>query len=490
MPDETLIQQSTTSNSAVVGNTTPLSFITDRKQLAYPEVFEQFKQIVEGSIEFDNREEALKARMLLEDILIGKYPELKTESPELYEKYQKLIVLLKFECLSSRPFAEIENLIKNHLTDAIKAKIPIQEKFQDVLNVYDDVREEGAIAESLANIMLRSFVTVGSNPLTIADKNVPPSIGNWLLDYDRNTRKAGPILETRGAIERITYINQNQTVRKLSNTDRKLLLIILELYDWLKYGTAFEEATVDFQQVVKNQNIPVAPRPRTPPRPPTPSHGQDLEVLRRQMGETGISKQISDSSKQTLVKMTPEEIKREVKTPELVSPPRNADPESSSGVSVSQKRDPEMNSGLRISKPVPLPTKFLPSSVAPENYYRPASVKLTPSKSLNDIQIVDDLKKVDLSYLRAGTLQAQISNLQSRIIYLAQANRLLPYYVVNAFEQSPLFKIYLQIGSAMIHDNNADRTVVFKNAANKAGSDLTLQEFEAIADLRKEIERL
>ena len=59
-----------------------------------------------------------------------------------------------------------------------------------------------------------------------------------------------------------------------------------------------------------------------------------------------------------------------------------------------------------------------------------------------------------------------------------------------AFEQSPLFKAYIQVGSAMINDSTVDRAAAFKQAAAKTGSTLTLQEFEGIADLKKEIEKL
>jgi hypothetical protein len=109
---------------------------------------------------------------------------------------------------------------------------------------------------------------------------------------------------------------------------------------------------------------------------------------------------------------------------------------------------------------------------------------------LDQIRVIDDLKKVELSSLREGPVGVQIQILKSIILNLANANKLLPYYTVSAFEQSPLFRAYLQVGSAIIADNNPDRITAFKNAAAKVGSQLTLQEFEAIADLKKEIERL
>jgi hypothetical protein len=96
--------------------------------------------------------------------------------------------------------------------------------------------------------------------------------------------------------------------------------------------------------------------------------------------------------------------------------------------------------------------------------------------SLADIKIVDDLKKIDVAHIRQGTLEAQILTIKSKIYSLAAANRLIPYYTVNAFEQSPLFKSYLKHGSAKV------------TGGGEAG-DLTQEEFEALTDLRKELER-
>ena len=110
-------------------------FITDRKQLSDPKVFETFEKMVRAMIEFDDIAEALTARYLLEEVLVGKYPELKGENPVLYAKYQNMIVLLRWMTLSSREFSEIEDLLKNHLFDAYKAGISVRKKLQDVLDV-------------------------------------------------------------------------------------------------------------------------------------------------------------------------------------------------------------------------------------------------------------------------------------------------------------------------------------------------------------------
>jgi hypothetical protein len=102
--------------------------------------------------------------------------------------------------------------------------------------------------------------------------------------------------------------------------------------------------------------------------------------------------------------------------------------------------------------------------------------KIRPSSS-STIGTVDDLKKIDLAYLRQGQLQNQMLNIKDQILTLARVNRLLPYYTVNAFEQSPLFRSYMMHGRS-------------KLGSGEAVGDLTQAEFEAVTDLRKELERL
>ncbi|MEO8065615.1 MAG: hypothetical protein ABI643_02025 [Candidatus Doudnabacteria bacterium] len=231
------------------------------------------------------------------------------------------------------------------------------------------------------------------------------------------------------------------------------------------------------------------------------SHGQDLEIIRKQMESSnppvsGVPRSLTrGEGRIESANLTPEEIKREINTPEL---PQYKEP-------VRPVVKPVLPPIVVAPKPViykPVAPKAVsaPAQVAPIHKEIASSPpKLTqrteaPRKdgltSLDKISIVDDLKKVDLELFRQAPVQKQIADIKYQVSRLAAANKLLPYYTVSAFEQSPLFQAYLRVGLAIIEDSATDRAVAFRNAANKVGSNLTLQEFEAIADLRKEIERL
>ena len=190
-----------------------------------------------------------------------------------------------------------------------------------------------------------------------------------------------------------------------------------------------------------------------------------------------------------------QELKREVSTPELRKP-------------TPEELGPEKKPAPIAPKPVvavkPMPTKAPMPPIAPKLAPLPKELQVPHAplhttepipagalRSLIEIRTVDDLKKIRALNLRQGELTAQIDLIKAKIVSIAQANKLLPFYTVSAFEQSPLYKVYLQIGSQMIADTNPDRSQVFEKAASGAGTEkLTMREFEAIADLRKQIEQL
>lgn len=142
--------------------------------------------------------------------------------------------------------------------------------------------------------------------------------------------------------------------------------------------------------------------------------------------------------------------------------------------------------------PVPLPPT-MPTMVAPpiaEPKYKASDQPTLGLNSLKDIQTVDDLKKIEAAHLRQGYLPEQIKFIRSKISYLAAANRLLPIQVVNIFEQGPLFKLYLQMGSEIIGTSGNDYKQVMAKIAAAGSEVLSFQEFEAMADLRKDLERM
>jgi hypothetical protein len=214
-------------------------------------------------------------------------------------------------------------------------------------------------------------------------------------------------------------------------------------------------------------------------------HGTSIDELKSRLAP-------AQPPKPATVAMTPQEIKREVTTKEIgdgrkpiVQPTPVVKPP------VVAEAKPKA-----IIEPKPPVKKIEPVRKMPADWPPIMELNSKPQvgglKSLDDVKTVEDLKRVEPAHLRQGSLLDQIKKLKAKIVYLAAVNKQLPVFALSAFEQSPLFRQYLKIGGAAI--TGGDPKVGYVQVMTKlkeAGEDvISLGEFEAIADLRKEMERL
>jgi hypothetical protein len=142
------------------------------------------------------------------------------------------------------------------------------------------------------------------------------------------------------------------------------------------------------------------------------------------------------------------------------------------------------------------PSKPTPRVVPPRSVAVPSDLKAADPDSvplLKSFKSIKDLATIEVAHLRQGKVSDQIRLILELIMKLSKAGKTMPYFGVQEFEKSPLFKTYLMIGAALIGDNTPDRRLAFEKAMRKAsaaGSDImSQQEFEAVADLRKQIEQ-
>ena len=121
-------------------------------------------------------------------------------------------------------------------------------------------------------------------------------------------------------------------------------------------------------------------------------------------------------------------------------------------------------------------------------------IQTKPIDNLEDIKFVSDLRKIEARHLRSANMQQQISKIKEKILFLAQANKLFAYQVMADFQQSPLFQSYLAIGQQLLADPNVDRKAAYDqvvaNLKSQGKLTLSLPEFEAVADLKSELERM
>src|SRR3989344_8308946 len=387
------------------------------------------------------------------------------------------------------------NMLSENVIFALKNKIEILTNIDSYLAIYEfGVGPNSEERQMFLDSLTHNEEILGGQSIALKSGDTVTSyISNWLKDYISYTDRDNVDL-TGESYELTQYFYSNPNVKKLGSADKEILARVIAIYNDLRYPKYIP--IIEPEEKRESLNVP-KPAPKQPvvPKPPvikplptdfdkklaavavpaapaaTIPHGQDLEVLRKQMAVKAASVPKPTAAPPPAVRMTPEEIKREVDELEL---PVHKEEIKPSGYNPSvpdlSGTSPLILRGDKIATKPPLNIRGGGASA-------PGALRTGTLQSISQINAVDDLKKVDVNHLRQGQLASQISIIKSQISKLATANNLLPYYTVTAFEQSPLFKAYLLHGNAK-----------FANDPNIG--ELTQEEFEAIADLKKEIERL
>ncbi len=416
-----------------------------------------------------------------------------------YSKLKLILIKLGYQAIQTLGKKHREKSLSENLTTALKNNVDVAHYIQRYLDHYEfgfepDKEERQIFLSSITN----NEESIGTQQITLkTGESVRNTVTNWIKDYlgyvDPNSY--------RGSYDLTQYMYTSPNAKTMNDADKQLLTSILEIYSSLR----FPKQNID--QALSAPRPPVnipKPTPKTPqpvavapPKEmtafekklsqissPAPSggHGVDLEILKRRLEQAPAK--VSAVANKTQV-MTPQEIKREVTTPEL---PAHLDTHSRESGNLARAEIPhQVRDGIapvapKIA-PVPQPKPVVQSPVASPKpvtalpVVRPKPPVVTTGISLADIKTADDLKKLDLIHLRRGSIDQQVAEIKAKIIQLARTNKIMPYYLLASFEQSPLFKAYLAHGSAMFEGKGQT-------------SELSQQEFEGIADLRKEIQHL
>lgn len=391
---------------------------------------------------------------------------------EIYNKLEKVAVSLMWNALSALDKKIKAQILNDNLLFALKNKVNILENIDSYLYVFEygvgpDMEERRILSRSLDQNQER----LGPKPIILkVGGEVSPTISNWLKDF---VSFYNPTAYKGESYELAHYLYSSSNVKILNAGEKELLTRVISIYLRLRHPSYFPKI------VGGPGDTPVKPLPKLPPVPKVPvsakpvapapivkdrqtlaappdkvgyktefdqklaaagvAHGASLSSLRARITERTIAENKAVSQKTPV--LTPAEIKREINTPELPN-----------------HQMEKMVSGT------------IPASPAKVTF-------IAPKTSITNINVIEDLKKLEIGNLREGNLADQIRLIRNKVGSLAEANNLLPFYVVEVLEQSPLFKAYLEHGVSRVREG-------------VKSTGLTQEEFEALADLRKNLGRL
>lgn len=185
-----------------------------------PNAVKQFEDKLAELIFYDDQPEGLKIYLALEKRLneLG----LKNIRPEIYAKYQEILVELKFLSLAVMAQEESLRFIEENLSKLIQDKyFDLNERINLRLIGYFD-SQIFFYKENILRILRKSQVRIGNK-----------FVADWLMDYNKT---AGAKKHTN--VERTEYMIKSKDVQMLNEQDKTLLRKVLSLYDEMKVEMA------------------------------------------------------------------------------------------------------------------------------------------------------------------------------------------------------------------------------------------------------------
>lgn len=196
-----------------------------------PNVFKAFADEVQDEITFDRGEDAFWFGQIIENLLREK-PELTTD-PALVDKYEKLIVLSKWEALNFLPERDIIGLFTEHFKEALEtpdydAWDKLSAKLVSML-VYE---ERDALKRNIADALMKNQQKITDQELVFQESKVTPTIANWMKDYVR-FMGTGQLDKLKQA----EYFSDNKNMAALDVPTREKMMKVFNFYERIKLSS-------------------------------------------------------------------------------------------------------------------------------------------------------------------------------------------------------------------------------------------------------------
>ncbi len=197
------------------------------KDLAMPETYEKIQRFYLDCLEHLLIPESRRFADLLEN-KIG--AALQASNPDFYQKYQQMIILLKFIALVTLDKNTMLKLFQFHILDVLASGIDLNDRMTGRMYLLPDLAWNDE-AQDILQALKENKQRLGSQSIILKDDIAPsaPLIKNWLADYDRTF---GP--EKQSVLQQQQYLTQNPNVKLLPEPEKNILKQIIQFYDNLK----------------------------------------------------------------------------------------------------------------------------------------------------------------------------------------------------------------------------------------------------------------
>jgi len=384
--------------------------------------------------------------MLAIDEALEKNPEFKNQNSELYKKYHELSLYLKFHNLDRLPEDnDVLDLLEKNVGYALKKNINLENWLRPKVMMIGIPFRNGFLEKTLSAIK-KNQQKIGSKNIILSNKEVQPTIQNWIKDYEYTSEPG-----IHSLVERNSYFIHSKNVRNLNPEERKQIKILLQFYDKLHlkitdvgglgsyplemYGMSLDKtvAVEDFttKELEKvNKSVQETAGTVRPIPFPTKKTEQREKILAE-------NKKLAEQAMKGAVDIKKLEAKEPtnklISSLKNIGKPKKAETKSEAKVI---KTVPEKEIAKEITKPV---IEEMPNP--PAKVFHKEHKVLTPSKPVSkEINKIQNINLLEFKKLGATAKQAAQA-LLTKIRAVAKTHDERKIAQEN-FMKSPLFKLY------------------------------------------------
>ena len=155
------------------------------------------------------------------------------------------LVATESNLLRYLPESELHVLVSNSIIELTEFREDIVKDFRWMYYVASPVYDNGAWGRQFLPLLKKNQEILGEK-IVVGDKELAPTVENWLLEYDAFTGKPGP---QREAFDRLHFVQNNQNAKLLSKENAGVLLKLCELYDWFSDPYVTEAEVSEFEDM-------------------------------------------------------------------------------------------------------------------------------------------------------------------------------------------------------------------------------------------------
>lgn len=204
----------------------------DEKELTSSETLEKIKLAMADYIGEDSFREAFDlSQVLIKSI--SNIKDFRKRYGSLYNEYERIIIRLRWVGMPIMTGDEVAEMFSGHFKEIFNIPdFDLWAKLRHALMGLHLLEDRDKLKKRLRDTLMNSQERITSLPLKIDGIERPPTIGNWMVDY--NKKLGGGKVEE---LARTQYLVNSPSIKVLGEEEKRRIKTLFDLYEKLKLSS-------------------------------------------------------------------------------------------------------------------------------------------------------------------------------------------------------------------------------------------------------------